>query len=83
MKNKYYADAYGADPNALDACIEKAFEIADADKEIDRVVFYSQTKNGFTQVSRVFGDDCVDVMFTRSLRFNECSKPIRCMTAIT
>lgn len=83
MKNKYYADAYGVDPNALDACIEKAFEIADADDEIDRVVFYSQTKNGFTQVSRVFGDDYVDVMFTRPLRFSECSKPIRCMTAIT
>lgn len=83
MKNKYYADAYGADLNALLACVKKAFEIADADAEIGRVVFYSQTKNGFMQVSRVFGDDSVDVMFTRPLRFGECSKPIRCMTAIT
>lgn len=83
MKNKYYADAYGADLNVLEACIEKAFEIADADDEIARVVFYSYTKNNFMQVSRVFGDDYVDVMFTRPLKFNECSKPIRCMTAIT
>ena len=83
MKNKFYADAYGPDLNALEACIEKAFEIAEADDEIARVVFYSQTKNGFTQVSRVFGNDYVDKMFTRPLRFSECSKPIRCMTAIT
>ena len=83
MKNKFYADAYGPDLNALLACVKKAYEIAEADDEIGRVVFYSQTKNGFTQVSRVFGDDYVDVMFTRSLRFSECPKPIRCMTAIT
>lgn len=83
MRNKYYADAHGADLNALEVCIEKAFEIADADDEIARVVFYSQTKNGFTQVSRVFGDGRVDVMFTHSLRCSDCSKPIRCMTAIT
>lgn len=83
MKNKFYVDAYGADMDALLACVKKAFEIAEADDEVARVVFYSQTKNGFTQVSRVFGYDNVDVMFTRPLRFSECSKPIRCMTAIT
>ena len=83
MKNKFYADAYGADLNALEACVKKAFEIADADDEIARVVLYSYTKNNFMQVSRVFGDDYVDEMFTRPLRFRECSKPIRCMTAIT
>ena len=83
MKNKYYADAYGADLNVLEACVKKAFEIADADDEIARVVLYSYTKNNFMQVSRVFGDDYVDEMFTRPLRFRECSKPIRCMTVIT
>ena len=83
MKNRYYADAYGADLNALKACVKKAFEIADADDEVARVVFYSYTKNNFVQVSRVFGDDYVDLMFTRPLRCSECSKPIRCMTAIT
>lgn len=83
MKNKFYADAYGPDLNALLACVKKTFEIADADDEIARVVFYSYTKNNFMQVCRVFGDDYVDVMFTRPLRFSECSKPIRCMTAIT
>ena len=83
MKNKFYADAYGADLNALEACVKKAFEIADADDEIARVVLYSYTKNNFMQVSRVFGDDYVDETFTRPLRCSECSKPIRCMTAIT
>lgn len=29
MKNKYYADAYGPDLNALIACVKKAFEIAE------------------------------------------------------
>lgn len=83
MNNKYFADAYGPDLYALEACIEKAFEIAEADDEVERVVLYSYTKNNFMQVSKVFGDDYVDVMFTRPLRFNKCSKPIRCMTAIT
>ena len=45
MNNKYYADAYGPDPKALVACIKKAFEIADEDDEVARVVFYSYTKN--------------------------------------
>lgn len=35
------------------------------------------------QVSRIFGYDNVNVMFSRPLKFSECSKPIRCMTAIT
>lgn len=83
MKNKYYADAYGPDLNALIACVKKAFEIAEADDEVARIVFYSYTKNNFMQVSRVFGDDNVDRMFTRPLRFSECSKPIRCATVIT
>lgn len=83
MKTKFYADADGVDMNALLACVRKAFEIADADDEIARIVFYSYTKNNFMQVCRVLGDDYVDVMFTRPLRFDECSKPIRCMTAIT
>lgn len=83
MKNKYYADAYGPDLNALIVCVKKAFEIAEADDEVARIVFYSYTKNNFMQVSRVFGDDNVDRMFTRPLRFSECSKPIRCATVIT
>lgn len=83
MKNKYYANAYGADVNALLACVKKAFEIADADDEVARVVFYSYNKNNFMQVSKVFGGENVEVMFTRPLRFNECSKPIKCTTAIT
>ena len=33
MKTKYYADAYGADLNALAACIRKAFELANSDDE--------------------------------------------------
>lgn len=83
MKNKYYADANGVDINALLACVKKAFEIAEADDEVARVVFYSFTKNNFMQVSRVFGGDYVNIMFTRPLRSSECSKPIRCMTTIT
>ena len=83
MKNKYYADAYGPDLNALIACVKKAFEIAEADDEVARIVFYSYTKNNFMQVGRVFGDENVDRMFTHSLRFSDCSKPIRCATVIT
>lgn len=60
--------------NALIACVKKAFEIAEADDEVARIVFYSYTKNNFMQVSRVFGDDNVDRMFTRPLRFSECSR---------
>lgn len=83
MNNKFYADAYGADMNALLACIKKAFEIADADDEVTRVVLYSYTKNNFTQVCRVFGDNNVNRMFIQALRFSECSKPIKCATSIT
>lgn len=83
VNNKYYADAYGSDMNALLACVKKAFEIADADNEVARIVFYSYTKNNFMQVSKVFGNDNVDLMFSRSLRSRECSKPIRCATVLS
>lgn len=83
MNNKYYADAYGPDIKALAACIKKAFEIANTDDEVDRVVFYSYTKNNFMQVSKFLGDDNVNQMFSRPMRFRECKKPIRCATAIT
>ena len=62
MKNKYYADAYGADMDALLACVKKAFEIAEADDEIARVVFYSYKKDNFMQVSRVFEDQGTEVI---------------------
>lgn len=80
---KFYADAYGVDLEALKACIYKAFELADSDDEIKRVVLYSYTKNNFTQVSRLFGSDYVKLMFSRPLKFDLCSKPIKCATEIT
>ena len=54
MKNKYYADTYGPDMKALIACIKKAFEIAEADDEVTRIVFYSYTKKCVTRYV-VFG----------------------------
>ena len=83
MNRKYYADANGVDLEALRACIYKAFELADSDDEIKRVVFYSYTKNNFTQISRIFGIDNVNKMFSHPLKYNLCTKPIRCATEIT
>ena len=37
-KTKYYADAYGPDTKALAECIRKAFELADSDDEVERIV---------------------------------------------
>lgn len=82
-KTKYYADANGADLNALAACIHKAFELANSDDEIERVVLYSYTKNNFMQVDKIFGADNVNQMFSRPMTFRECTKPIKCATEIT
>ena len=83
MKTKYYADAYGADLNALAACIRKAFELANSDDDVERVVLYSYTRNNFMQVDKIFGADNVNQMFTRPMKFRECTKPIKCATEIT
>ena len=83
MKTKYYADAYGPDLNALDACIRKAFELANSDDEVERVVLYSYTKNNFMQVDKIFGADNVNQMFSCPMKFRECTKPIKCATEIT
>lgn len=83
MKTKYYADAYGPDLNALDACIRKAFELANSDDEVERVVLYSYTKNNFMQVDKIFGADNVNQMFSRPMKFRGCTKPIKCATEIT
>ena len=83
MKNKYYADAYGVDMDALLACIRKGFELANSDDEIKRVVLYSYTKNNFMQISQIFGAEKVNQMFSRPLKFKGCFKPIICATEIT
>ena len=83
MKTKYYADAHGADLNALAACIRKAFELANSDDEVERVVIYSYTKNNFMQIDKIFGADNVNQMFSRPMKFRECTKPIKCSTEIT
>lgn len=82
-KTKYYADAYGPDTKALTACILKAFELADSDDEVERVVLYSYTKNNFMQVDKIFGADNVNQMFSHPMKFNKCTKPIKCATEIT
>lgn len=82
-KTKYYADAYGPDTKALAECIRKAFELADSDDEVERVVLYSYTKNNFMQVDKIFGADNVTQMFSCPMKFNECTKPIKCATEIT
>lgn len=45
MNNKYFADAYGVDVEALKACIRKALQIAKSDDEVARIVFYG-TEHG-------------------------------------
>lgn len=75
-KTRYYADAYGPDTKALAECIRKAFELADSDDEVERVVLYSYTKNNFMQVDKIFGADNVTQMFSCPMKFNECAKPI-------
>lgn len=82
-KTKYYADAYGPDTKALVACIRKAFELADSDDEVERVVLYSYTKNNFMQVDKIFGADNVNQMFSRPMKLKECTKLIKCATEIT
>ena len=66
MKNKYYADAYGVDMDALLACIRKGFELANSDDEIKRVVLYSYTKNNFMQISQIFGAEKVNQMLNEN-----------------
>lgn len=80
---KYYADAYGPDIKALVAYVRKAFELADSDDKVECVVFYSYTKNNFMQVGKIFGEDNVNQMFSRPMKFKECTKPIKCATEIT
>lgn len=79
-KTRYYADAYGPDTKALAECIRKAFELADSDDEVERVVLYSYTKNNFMQVDKIFGANNVTQMFSCPMKFNECTKPIKCAT---
>lgn len=57
MKNKYYADVYGSDMNALDTCIEKAFEIADAENmpsALQMIEFYHDSQVDISQTGHDF-----------------------------
>lgn len=82
-KTRYYADAYDPATKALAECIRKAFELTDSDDEVERVVLYSYTKNNFMQVDKIFGADNVTQIFSCPMKFNECTKPIKCATEIT
>lgn len=83
LTRKYYADAYGADRNALIACIQKAIEIAEIDNEVQRIVIYSHTKSNFMQVNKLFGVETVKKMFSRPVSFNDVRVPFVCATEIT
>ncbi len=80
---KYYANACGADTKALIACVRKAFELADSDDEVERVVLYSYTKKNFMQVGKIFGEDNVNQMFSRPMKSKGCTKRIKCATERT
>lgn len=83
MNNRFYANVQGSDTNAILACLKKANEITQSDSEITCIVLYSYTKNNFSTVAQIFGDDNLERMFSFPLRFEGITKPVRCLTART
>ena len=83
MKTKYFADAYGANENALKACINKAIELAQLDHEIQRIVIYSYTKKNFMLVNKLFGVETVNRMFSHPVVFDGIRPSFVCATEIT
>ena len=83
MNNRYYANVLGADQRAILACLKKANEICAKDTDVNRIVFYSYTKNNFDTVARIFGPENVNRMFAQPLRFEGIGKPVQCLTERT
>ncbi len=83
MGTKFYIDAFGPDKDALKQCIHKAFKLADADNEVNRVVLYSYTKENFSTVAEVLTENNVKKMLSQPIRFKECTKPVICLTERT
>ena len=83
MNNRYYANVLGADQKAILACLKKANEICAKDTDVNRIVFYSYTKNNFDTVARIFGPENVNRMFAQPLRFEGIGKPVQCLTERT
>lgn len=69
MNNRYYANAQGADPEVILACMKKANEIISNDLDVDGIVLYSYTKNNFNTVLQIYGDDAMNKMFMQPIRF--------------
>lgn len=83
MSNRYYANAQGADPDAILACLKKANEIIANDPDVDRIVLYSYTKYNFDTVARIFGSENVLKMEKLPVRFRDLAKPVQCLTERT
>lgn len=83
MNNRFYANVQGSAPDAILACLKKANEIIAKDSEITCIVLYSYTKDKFSTVAQIFGEDNVKRMFSFPLRFEGIAKPVRCLTART
>ena len=82
MNTKYYADANGVNLEVLNRCIIKAIELASSDKEVERVVLYSYTKDNLTSLAAIFGSDNLKNMFNTPVFLRGCTKPIQCATEI-
>ena len=83
MNNKYYANVHGSVPEAIEACLKKANEIIANDADVDRIVLYSYTKNGFGTVAQIFGVENVLRMEKQPICFQEFARPVQCLTGRT
>lgn len=83
MNNKYYIQTVGANKDALVKCVKKAIELAKNDFQIQRIVFYSYTKNNFDLLSNVIGVGNVKKMLMSPLKFGGIPVPLLCTTKRT
>ena len=83
MKRRYYAESVWPDVIALYVCIRKAMDLANADKDIVRIVLYNYTKDNILVVNELFGERNVKKMFSAPLLLEESSKPFVCATTRT
>lgn len=83
MNNRYYANVQGAVREAIGVCLKKANDICARDADVNYIVLYSYTKDNFNTVAQIFGNENVNRMFTKPLRFEGIAKPVQCLTERT
>ena len=81
--NKFYIKTSGGHMDDIEKAFHRAVDIAKGDKEVQRIIFYSYTKNNFMQVDTYFENIMGYCLPPNGVKIRGMNVLVKCETKIT